>query len=181
MDFEKLQLARESCRVYSDRPVSREILTHLVDVARLSPSACNSQPWRYIVVDEPEAREKLVGALQDGPLNGCPWGKNVPTFLMLCEDVAHYKPGVSEHYGEQHFAQMDIGMTVMGICYEAAAMGLGTCIIGTMNQEKLHEAFDIPAERPVRLLVAVGYPKNAGQPRRKDRKALEEIIGYNRW
>lgn len=55
MDFEALQAARESCRVYSDRPVPRETLAHLVDVARLAPSGCNAQPWRFIIIDEPEA------------------------------------------------------------------------------------------------------------------------------
>ena len=54
MNFEELQMKRESCRVYADRPVTREQLVHLVDVARFAPSACNSQPWHFILVDEPE-------------------------------------------------------------------------------------------------------------------------------
>lgn len=56
MNFEELQMKRESCRVYADRPVTREQLVHLVDVARFAPSACNSQPWHFILVDEPESR-----------------------------------------------------------------------------------------------------------------------------
>lgn len=44
MDFKELQLKRESCRIYSDKPVPRELLTELIEVGRLSPSACNSQP-----------------------------------------------------------------------------------------------------------------------------------------
>ena len=74
MDFEALQATRESCRVYSDRPVPRETLAHLVDVARLAPSGCNAQPWRFIIIDEPEARAKLIEALDDDGLTGCPWG-----------------------------------------------------------------------------------------------------------
>lgn len=181
MEFEKLQQRRESCRVYSERPVSREDLVHLVDVARLSPSGCNAQPWKFIIVDEPEAKEKLVGCLQDGPVNGCPWGDKVPAFIVICEDEAHLKPGVGEHYGSQHFAQMDIGMAAMALCYEATEMGLGTCMIGTMNQERIKEAFGIPGERTVRLLITVGYPANAGEPRKKTRKALEEIVSFNHW
>lgn len=72
MDFETLQLKRESCRVYSDKPVSRETLTHLVDVARLSPSGCNAQPWHFIIVDEPEAHDKLAEAFDDNGLTGVP-------------------------------------------------------------------------------------------------------------
>lgn len=181
MEFEALQKARESCRIYSDQPVSREILTHLVDVARLSPSACNSQPWHFILVDEPEARAKLVEALEDEGLNGCPWGSRVPAFLILCEEEAHLNPGVGEHYGSQHFAQMDIGMAAMALCLEAASLGLGACMIGTMNQKKLHQAFGIPEERPARLIITVGYPAKEGEPRKKIRKNLEEILTYNHW
>ncbi len=179
--FEELQNTRESCRVYSDAPVSRELLTHLADVARLSPSACNSQPWHFLIVDEPEAKKRLTECLEDGGLNGCPWGNRVPAFFIICEEKAKLQPGVAEHYGSQHFAQMDIGMAAMGLCYEATALGLGTCMIGTMNQEKLHQAFEIPEERIVRLIITVGYPAKKSEPRKKARKDLEEIVSYNHW
>ena len=133
MDFEALQLKRESCRVYSEKPVPRDVLTHLVDVARMSPSGCNAQPWRFIIVDEPGPREKLIEAFDDDGLTGCPWGDRVPSFIVICEDEAHLMPGVGERYGSQHFAQMDIGMAAMGLCYEATSMGLGTCMIGTQS------------------------------------------------
>lgn len=71
-DFEALQRTRESCRVYSDKPVSRELLTHLVEVAGLSPSACNSQPWRFIVVDDPEVKGRMEEVLDDRGVCGCP-------------------------------------------------------------------------------------------------------------
>jgi|GEM_PF-6830619 len=77
MNFEELQMKRESCRVYADRPVTREQLVHLVDVARFAPSACNSQPWHFILVDEPESREKVVEAFDDNGLTGCPWGPSI--------------------------------------------------------------------------------------------------------
>ena len=181
MNFETLQAARESCRAYSEKPVSREILTHLVDVARLSPSGCNAQPWRFILVDEPEARAKLVDALDDHGLTGCPWGGHVPAFIVICEDEARLRPGVGERYGSQHFAQMDIGMAAMALCCEAVSIGLGACMIGTFSQEKMHRAFGIPEERPVRLIITVGYPVKEGKPRPKTRKSLEDILTYNHW
>ena len=123
----------------------------------------------------------MVEALDDHGLTGCPWGAKVPAFILICEEEAHLKPGVAEHYGSQHFAQMDIGMAAMGLCYEATALGLGTCMIGTMNQEKLHQAFEIPEERIVRLIITVGYPAKKSEPRKKARKDLEEIVSYNHW
>ncbi len=182
MNFETLQAARESCRVYSDKPVSRETLTHLVDVAHNCPSGCNAQPWRFIIVDEPEAHAKLVDAFDDDGLTGCPWGSKVPAFIVICEDKATLMPGVGERYGSQHFAQMDIGMAAMALCYEATSIGLGTCMIGTMSQSKLHAAFGIPEDVTIRLIITVGYPAQEGvPPRRKDRKNLTEIVSYNHW
>lgn len=181
MDFETMQNTRESCRVYTDEPVSREDLTHLVDVARLSPSACNSQPWHFIIVDEPEAKKKLIDALDDDGFIGCPWGFKVPAFIVICEEEAHLKPGAAEHYGAQHFAQMDIGMAAIALCYEATSMGLGTCMIGTMSQEKLHKHFGIPQERVIRLIITVGHPKGQLPTRKKTRKDLSEILTYNHW
>ena len=62
---------------------------------------------------------------------------------------------------------------------EATSMGLGTCLIGTMNQAKLHQSFGIPEERPVRLIVTVGYPAKETAPRPKVRKELDDILSYN--
>ncbi|MBC5688247.1 nitroreductase family protein [Mediterraneibacter sp. NSJ-55] len=181
MDFEALHRVRESCRIYSDRKVEREILTHLVDIARLSPSACNSQAWHFIIVDDKEALKKLRDGLDDDGLTGCPWRENVPAFILICEEKAHLRPAIEERYGSQYFTQMDIGMAAVTLCYGAADIGLGTCMIGVVNQKKLKEAFQIPPECTVRLAVAVGYPKKAGTIRQKSRKELKEIAGYNQW
>lgn len=88
---------------------------------------------------------------------------------------------MGERYGSQYFSQMDIGMAAMGLCYAATALGLGTCMIGVMSQEKMHRAFHIPEDRTARLAIAVGYPAQDVPAQRKDRKPLEEILGYNQW
>ena len=132
-------------------------------------------------MDEEPARAGLIEALDDDGLTGCPWGDKVPNFIVICEDEAHLRPGVAEHYGSQHFAQMDIGMAAMALCYEASSIGLGTCMIGTINQKKMQEVFGIPEERVVRLIITVGYPAKEAPPRKKIRKRLEEIVSYNHW
>lgn len=86
MDFLELILKRESCRSYSDRPVSRDDLLKIVEAGRLSPSGCNAQPWKFIVIDDPEAKAKLCDALivEDGH-TGAPWAPSVPAFILLVE------------------------------------------------------------------------------------------------
>ena len=78
MDFEALQRQRKSCRAFAPKPVPRELLTRLVDTARLSPSACNSQPWHFIVVDEDEAKAKMVDALVTMVSPAAPGGTKSP-------------------------------------------------------------------------------------------------------
>ena len=174
-------MIRESCRVYSEKRVSREDLTHLVDVARFSPSGCNSQPWKFIIIDEEDARQKVIDSFQDENINGCPWGDKVPAFIVICEEKAKLMPGVAEHYGSQHFAQMDIGMASMALCYEATTMGLGTCMIGSMNQERIKKSLGIPSDVVVRLIITVGYPKAKTEPRKKIRKDFDEVVSYNKY
>ena len=95
MTFQEMLERRESCRAYSDRPVSREDLMKLVEAGRLSPSGCNAQPWKFIVVDEPEAKEKICDALVvEGGATGVPFRKQVPAYIILVEQPAKVMPFV---------------------------------------------------------------------------------------
>lgn len=181
MDFFTMMQTRQSCRKYQDKPVSRADLMKLIEVARLTPSGCNAQPWKFIVVDDPQAR-RLVGdalTLDDGS-TGCPWWEQVPAFILLCEQEAKVLPVVVRHYNDlQRFAQGDIGAAAMNMCHQAMELGLDTCILGLNDQTKMERNFGIPAGHQVRLVLAVGYGADA--PRTKVRKPLEEICSFNHW
>lgn len=183
MDFMELVLARESCRAFRDTPVAREDLVKLVEAARLSPSGCNAQPWRFIVVDEPEAKARLCDALVvENGKTGAPWREECPAFIICMEDTARLMPMVIAHYQDtQRFAQGDLGMAVMNMCYEAMSLGLSTCILGVNDQQKMEQYFGIPAGHEVRMVLAVGYAAQESAPRAKVRKSMEEICSFNKW
>ena len=183
MTFQEMLEKRESCRAYSDRPVSREDLMKIVEAGRLSPSGCNAQPGKFIVVDEPEAKEKICDALVvEGGATGVPFRKQVPAYIILVEQPAKVMPFVKAHYGDtQRFAQGDIGMAGMNMCYQALELGLSTCILGLNDQQKMEEYFGIPQGSEVRLVIAVGYSAENKAPRRKIRKSIEEICSFNHW
>ena len=182
MDFSTVMEQRRSCRAYQDKPVSREDLLHIVEAGRLSPSGCNAQPWKFIVVDEPEALEKVRDALVvENGMTGAPWRDQVPAFIILCEQEAKVRPSVIAHYQDsQRFAQGDIGAACMNMCHEAMELGLGTCIIGMNDQAKMEAAFGIPSGHEVRLVLAVGYSAEKHDPP-KVRKPLEEVCSFNHW
>ena len=182
MDFAAMMEQRRSCRAYQNKPVSREDLLRIVRAGQLTPSGCNAQPWKFIVVDQPEALAGVRDALVvENGLTGCPWREQVPAFIVLCEMKAKVMPAVLAHYGDsQRFAQGDIGAAAMNMCHQAMELGLDTCILGINHQEKMEQCLGIPAGHAVRLLVAVGYGAQE-KVLPKVRKSLEEVCSFNHW
>lgn len=183
MDFLEMMQNRCSCRSYiPGKVVSREDLLKIVEAGRLSPSGCNAQPWKFIVVDSPEAKEKLCDAIVvENGMTGAPWRDQVSAFVIFVEQPANVKPLVSEHYGTtQRFAQGDIGAACMNMCHEAYSLGLATCVIGVNDQKKMEQYFGIPAGQEVRLVLAIGYAASAPAVN-KIRKPLEEVCSFNQW
>ena len=175
MNFKELALKRESCRDYSDASVSHELLEEIIATACLSPSACNSQPWKLI------AAEGETAALLRPLVQACGRNKfavNVPAFVAICETKAKLLPGVRED--NQYFAQMDVGMVTLMLTLAASDAGLSTCILGCFNEEKIKEVLEIPNDAVLRLVVAVGFGKT-DEPRKKVRKSANDVRSFNRW
>ena len=183
MNFLEMMQKRKSCRSYAPgKVIAREDLLKIVEAGRLTPSGCNSQPWKFIVVDSPEAKEKLGDALllKNGS-TGAPWRGNVSAFIILVEREARVMPMVVEYYQDtQRFAPGDIGAACMNMCHEAFSLGLATCVIGMNDQAKMEEYFGIPHGCEARLVLAVGYSAEKN-PFTKVRKPLEEVCFFNHW
>ncbi len=176
--FMNLVNARYSCRDYDpERPVEHERLVQCIEAARLAPSACNSQPWHFTVI---ENREKLLAAskcLQDSGMNK--FADNAGALIVVNEEPATLKAVIAEKMDSQAYAQIDIGIAAAHICYEAASLGLNTCILGWMDEEKLKKTLGIPEEKRVRLVIAVGYAREEKHYNKK-RKDLEAICDFIR-
>ena len=183
MDFLDIMKNRRSCRSFiPGKTVSREDLLKIVEAGRLSPSGCNSQPWKFIVVDSPEAKAKLCDAIVvENGMTGAPWREQVSAFIIFVEQEAKVMPSVVAHYHDtQRFAPGDIGSACMNMCHEAYSLGLATCMIGMNDQQKMEEYFGIPAGRDVRLVLAIGYAAD-NTPVNKVRKPLDEVCSFNCW
>lgn len=183
MDFLEIMQQRRSCRSYQpDRVIPREDLIKIVEAGRLSPSGCNSQPWKFIVVDSPEAKEKICDAVVVGNgITGAPWRHNVSAFIIFVEQTAKVMPAVFDHYKDtQRFAQGDIGAACMNMCHEAFSLGIDSCIIGMNDQNKMEQYFGIPHGADVRLVLALGYGAEQ-PPMQKVRKSPEEVCSFNKW
>ncbi len=174
-DFMRLALSRESCRDYSEKPVEREKLVRCLEAARIAPSACNSQPWRFTVVTDPEVLPRLAACVQDAGMNK--FASRCPALVVVTEEKANLSAKLGGLVKDQQYAQIDVGLAAAHFCLEAADQGLSTCILGWFSEKRIKDLLALPERARVRLVLCVGYAAREGL-REKKRKSLEEIVRF---
>ena len=180
MDFLELVSSRQSARAFDpERNVEKEKITRIIETARLAPSACNAQPWSFVVVDEPELKNKIADATSSRVLGMNHFTKQAPIHLLLVEEKVNISSGVGGWIKKKDFAQMDLGIVAAHIVLAAEAEGLSTCIVGWFDENKVKELLHIPSSKRVWLDIVIGY---GTQPlRKKSRKSIDKILSYNRY
>ena len=172
MNFMEIAEARQSCRSYdTDRPVEQEKLDAMLAAARLAPSACNGQPYHFTVCRGEVAKEVEKAARGMAGLNK--FATDAPVVIVVSEKPYVASAALGAKLKNNDYRSIDIGIAVAYLTAEAAAQGLGTCILGWLDDEKIRQLCDL--DQPVRLLVTVGYPKEGDPLRKKVRKDLSEL------
>ena len=174
-DFMELALRRQGCRKFSDKTVEHEKLVRCVEAARLAPSACNSQPWGFVVVETPEKVAAVAKCAQQMGVNA--FTDDAKAFFIVMEEHAVLMPMLRKIVDSQTYARQDLGGAVVYLCLEAESQGLGTCPIGLFDRETLCGILDIPKEKCITLMIAVGYPAE-DKVRAKTRKPVEDIARF---
>jgi nitroreductase len=174
-DFLELARQRQSCRQFADKPVEREKLAQCVEAARLTPSACNSQPWSFVVVDSPNLVAEVAQTTMQLGINE--YIAKAKAFFVVVEEYAALMPKIAKLIDSQYFAKGDLGAATLALTLEAQSLGLGTCILGLFDRPKLRELLTIPQDKGIFIVVAVGYP-SSDHLRDKQRKPIEEIVRY---
>lgn len=185
-DFLDLVRRRTSCRAYDpDRPVPSAALRRCLEAARLAPSACNRQPWRFVVVTDAETRQALYAKARLPGISH-EWWRDVPVFVAVCAElevvthrIAPVVSGISYHL-------IDIGIAGEHLVLAAAEEGLGSCWIGWFREGAVKRLLGIPRRVRVVALITLGYPAAAGpdQPpptAPRSRRDLDTIIHWDRW
>lgn len=164
-------LRRESCRAYADRPVEREKLVACLEAVRMAPSACNSQPWRLIAVQDVALLARLRPCMQAGGMNrfidGC------GTLVALIEEPAVLSARLGNRIDQQKYAQIDVGIAAAHFCLRATELGLSTCILGWLNPDEIREVLELREDETPRLVLAVGYADSETLRPKKRRVAAE--------
>jgi nitroreductase len=178
MSFLDLARRRQSDRGYKDRTVERELIERCLEAARVAPSACNSQPWFFVVVNDPALRTAVAEKLHDMVMNR--FALTAPVIVAVVAE----KPALVARFGglvkDKPYHLMDIGMAVENFCLQAADEGLGTCIVGWFDEKGLQQLLGIPPAKRVPLVITLGYPEHTAI-REKARKSPELTRAYNRY
>ena len=179
INFLQLAQKRQSDRAYSDKPVEKEKIMRCLEAARLAPSACNSQPWTFIVVDAPEIKNLVAEATSNRllPLNH--FTKQAPIHVVIVQERPKLISTIGGAIKDKEYPLMDVGIAAAHFCLQAANEGLGTCLLGWFDEKKVNSILDIPGNKRPLLIITVGY---STQPNRsKKRKPLSKIIRFNNY
>ena len=177
MEFSELILKRQSDRRYAPKPVAREHILKCLEAARMAPSACNSQPWKFIVVDD---RSKLIQISEAAiGLGMNKFTVQVPVLVAVVQENMNLEAKAGAVVKDKDYSMMDLGMAVENFCLQAAELGLGTCIMGWFDEKKVKDVLGVPRSRRVQLLISLGHPD--GPTRNKVRKTIEDISSWNKY
>jgi nitroreductase len=172
MDFIEIAKTRQSCRQYDpSRAVEREKLDSILEAARLSPSACNGQPY-FITVCQGETAKRVAKATQGLGMNK--FATAAPVMLVLSEMPYIASAAMGAKIKKNDYRSIDIGIVAAYITAEATAQGLGTCILGWLNDEEIRAICGV--DGAVRLVITVGYPKEGDTLRAKKRKPIADLV-----
>lgn len=168
-EFLKLAEERSSVRRYSNREVSRELISQILESARIAPSAVNFQPWKFLVVTS----EKTKAIIQES--YNREWFKTAPLYIVACGN--HEESWHRSFDGKDH-ADIDVAIAVEHICMGAASAGLGTCWVCNFDAAKLKADLQLPETLEPIAIISLGYAEGDGDVRPKKRKDIDEIVQW---
>lgn len=177
MTFLELAKKRSSIRKYSAKPVPREVVEKCLEAARLAPSACNSQPWFFIVVDNEKDKNDLAEAAFSGIHSMNIFAKKAPVLIAVITEESAYMAKVGGYLKGVQYSLIDIGIACEHLCLAAAEEGVGACWLGWFNEKVVKKILGLQNSKKVDVIISMGYPEDE-KPRGKIRKSLDEIRRY---
>ena len=173
MDFLEIAQIRQSCRRYDEsRSVEQEKINSILEAVRLAPSACNGQPYEITVCTGQKARE-VAKATQGMGMNK--FASDAPVLMVISEMPYVKSAALGAKVKGNDYRSIDIGIAAAYLTAQAAALELGSCILGWLDDEKIRNICDL--QYPVRLVVTLGYPKD-DPLRAKKRKNMDELVKF---
>jgi nitroreductase len=169
MSFLDLANKRSSIRGYDSESIDEPTLNKILDAGRIAPSAANQQPWHFIVIRDPLQREALKEAYRKE------WFWKAPVVIVLCVEPSK----AWTRQDGKNYAAVDGAIAMDHITLCAADLGLGTCWVGAFDPAKVKNILGLPDGIEPLVMTPLGKPVAPSLP--KKRKALDQIVHYERW
>lgn len=179
MKFIELIEKRQSVRKYSDRSVEKEKIVRCVEAARLAPSACNAQPWKYVVIDDPELKTKVAKETYSAIAPFNKFALQAPVIVAIVMEKPNFLSQFGGRVKDKDFYLIDIGISAEHFCLQATEEGLGTCMLGWFNEKAIIKLLGMPSRKRLGILITVGYA--AEELREKKRKKFSDMSSYNKY
>jgi nitroreductase len=180
MSFLDLVNKRYSVRNYKNTPVPREKINRCIEAVRLAPSACNSQPWKFVIIDDTEIIKELAKTAFAGFPDLNQFALKAPVLVLVISERQKMLAKFGSVVKKKNFSLMDIGIAAEHFCLQAAEEGLGTCILGWFNEKKVKEVVSIPKFKRVELIISLGFSGDEQIPH-KNRKSTDQMSSYNKY
>jgi nitroreductase len=177
MKFIELVKKRKSTRSYDPRPVPRELIDQCLEAARLAPSASNSQPWSFIVVDDETVKNEIVEQALTGIYRSNYFVKEAPVLIAAITENSTYLTRMGGMLRGVQYNLIDIGIACDHLTLQAEDLGLGTCWLGWFNEKAVKKVLGLPSKTRIDIMISVGYPRPA-PGKKKVRKSLDSVRRY---
>ena len=171
MNFMEIAMQRQSCRSYDEQsPVEEEKLAAILEAARLAPSACNGQPYHLTVCTGEYAKAVAAGTMGMG-MNK--FAAQAPVMIVISEEPYVKTAALGAKVKGIDYRSIDIGIAAAYLTAEATAQGLGTCILGWVDDDKIRKACGVTGK--VHMVITLGYAKEGEKLREKKRKDISQL------
>lgn len=179
MELIELIKSRRSVRKFQQQPVERDKILKCIEAARYAPSAEHSQPWRFLVIDDPETKEKLVKHAFAGVYRATLWAAKAPVLVVILAELDILANRIGKQITGINYYLIDVGIAGEHFVLQAQELGLGTCWIGWFSAKGVRKALGLPRKYRPASIIALGYP-DVKKFKEKIRKEPEEICWFNR-
>ncbi|MCL2792815.1 MAG: nitroreductase family protein [Spirochaetaceae bacterium] len=160
---------RISVRNFKEIAIKKDVITRILEAGHLAPSAKNRQPWRFIVIDNPELKEKI----QEAAYSQEYVGKAGAIILACSTNIEYEMPNKQQSY------PIDISFAVSFMMLQAEHEKLGSCVVTTYDEEEIKNLVSVPYSMRVVMMLLVGYTDDRLIVR--DRKPVKRMYAFNHW
>ncbi len=177
MEFLELVRKRHSVRSFLNKPVPRQMLEQCLEAAHLAPSACNAQPWKFIVIERRELIEEITRRVFHSIYSFNRFIKDAGALIAVVSDKEGFVRKAGKYLKGTDYYLIDIGIAAEHLVLQATEFGLGSCWIGWFDEKRLRKLLTLPRRRRIDIIIALGYCKSE-TPSIKSRKEFSDISEF---